>query len=227
MLNFLIILHTLMKYKSQTEVTLDIKNKAKDAKALFKKFDIEYLPVLNSGIYKGLLFHEDIQDIQDDKSLVEFESFLRLIFLTDEYSIFDWFKITSNYEIDSLPIVNQNDLTYLNSIGYKDFIEKFKNTGLNVDLTSILVIKKSTPDFKYSEVFQIAEAHGAKIFGSYINSSDNMDTEIVINIHHLGLNELLQSYRRYGFDVISFHEEDLHQKTLQANSDYFSKYLTV
>ncbi len=227
MLKFLIILHTLMKYKSQVNITLDLKSKAKKAKALFIEHNVKQIPILDNGIYKGLLFYKDVKNVEDDYDLKELESVFEMIFLTSNYTIFDWFRLSSLNKIDIIPIIDQPEYTYIKSLNFEDFIEKFKNTGLNVELSSILILKKPTPDFKYSEVFQIAEAHGSKIFASYISSSDSVDTEIILNIHHLSLNELLQTYRRYGFDIISYHDEDLHHETLQANSDYFSKYITV
>jgi hypothetical protein len=123
--------------------------------------------------------------------------------------------------------VVKEGMTFLGVINANAILTKFENTGLNVEGSTVLVIKKSSQTFSYAEVFQIAEANAAKIFGSYINNSDQTDTEIVLNIFHLGLNELLQSYRRYDYEIVSFHEEDLHHETLRANSDYFSKYLTV
>ena len=228
-LNFLIILQTIMNYKNhlQHQPSLDIDAKVIDAKSLFDQYNKNVLLILSNSIYKGLLFEKDIKNQPEDKPLFELEAVLKPVYLTADFSIFDWFKISSLYEIDSIPMIDSSDFSYINIIEYKDFIEKFKETGLNVELSSILILKQSTADFVYSEVFQIAEAHDAKVFGSYINYSDENSTEIILNIYHIGLNELLQSYRRYGFDVISLHNEDLHHETLKTNSDYFSKYLTV
>ena len=49
--------------------------------------------------------------------------------LTADFSIFDWFKISSLYEIDSIPMIDSSDFSYFNVIEYEDFIEKFKETG--------------------------------------------------------------------------------------------------
>ena len=77
------------------------------------------------------------------------------------------------------------------------------------------------------KVFQIIEAHGAKVLATFIGNSDESRTEIVLKIIHTGLNELLQSFRRYDYEIISYHDEDLHHETLKDNSEYLSKYLTV
>lgn len=211
----------------QSKPTLNFKSNIKASKISFGQQSSGVLHVLEDDIYKGLLFEEDIIDHADDLMLEDIPSVLKPVFLTEGFSIFDWFKISSLYHIDSIPLIDSSNFLYLDSIGIYDVINKFRGTGLSVDLSSIIVLKKSSETFKYSEVFQIIEAHDAKIYGSYINNSDEDDTEIVLNIYHFGLNELLQSFRRYGYDVVSYHDEDQHRETLEENSKYLSKYLTV
>lgn len=217
-----------MNYNNKlAQSTLDFNDKIIEAKKLFDNCHCNALVVLDNHTYKGLLFREDIENLIEKESIYNLEPILKKVYLTADFSIFDWFKICSLYGINNIPIIDSHNFSYLSSAGYDDFTEKFKDTGLNVELSCILILKKSTIDFNYSEIFQIAEAHGARIFGSYINFSDQNETEIVVNLDHTGLNELLQSYRRYDFEVISFHDEDLHHETVKANSEYFSKYLTV
>ena len=217
-----------MNYNNKlTQPTLDFNDKIIDARKVFDDYHCHTLVVLENNIFKGLLFSEDIEDLADQESLQNLEPILKKIYLTPNFSIFDWFKMSSLHGINNIPLIDSDNFSYLSSVNYDDFAEKFKDTGLNVELSSILILKKATEDFNYSEIFQIAEAHDARIFGSYINFSDQNETDIVINLHHTGLNELLQSYRRYDFEVISFHDEDLHHETVKANSEYFSKYLTV
>ena len=217
-----------MNYNNKhTQPTLDLNKTIVDAKKVFDQYHGNALIVLKDNVYQGLLYRKDIEGIAEEECLFNLEHILKKVYLTADFSIFDWFKMSSQYGINNIPVIDSHNFSYQNSVDYDDFAEKFKDTGLNVELSSILILKKATEDFNYSEIFQIAEAHDARIFGSYINYSNQNDTEVVLNLDHTGLNELLQSYRRYDFEVISFHDEDLHHETVKANSEYFSKYLTV
>jgi hypothetical protein len=42
-----------------------------------------------------------------------------------------------------------------------------------------------------------------------------------------GLNEILQTLRRYGYTIISEHQEDLYSKNLKERSRYLDKYLNI
>jgi len=198
-----------------------------EAKQRLKVLEASSIAVVEDKLFKGVLFEEDLANYQQASlGLSHVENDLRDLYLLESFSIFDWFKIVSLYPIQNIPLVSLSR-EYLGEINLEDIILKLSKTGLNVSMSSVLILSKLTVDFKYSEVFQILEANGAKIYGSYINHSDEQQTEIIVNIHHQGLNELLQSFRRYGYSILSYHQEDQHRETLQNNSDYLSKFLTV
>lgn len=218
-----------MKNKNikQSIPAIDLADKVKALRIIVDNHNLSEVPVLEGSNYVGLLNVDSVQKLDDHLPLKDIKHLMRYICLDENYTIFDWLKLVTDFSLKNIPIIQFQDSKYLGSVATEDIIEKFKDTGLIVDLTSIVVLRKNTEDFKYSEVFQIAEANGAKVFGSYVEQSSAEFTDIVLNLHHLGLNELLQSFRRYEYDVVSYHDEDQHHETLKANSDYFSKYLTV
>lgn len=218
-----------MKYNTKEHSTnvLSIQSSLADARATLDKYHLNNIVVVDENQFLGIITKDELLHAEENSVLDDVRHLLRPVYLREDYTLFDWLRITTTYNMINLPIVDEEDMSFIEVVNSKDILEKFDNTGLNVEGSTVLILKKSSKAFSYSEVFQIAEANAAKIFGSYINSSNEEETEIVLNIYHLGLNELLQSYRRYDYEVISFHEEDLHQETLKANSEYFSKYLTV
>jgi len=213
--------------KKNKELIIGLQSTIIEATSLLDKNQSYYLVILEDEEYLGLIFKEDLIDVDENTVLKELRHLFKPIFLRKDFSLFDWIKISSVYTLKMIPIVDGDDMTFIGLLDSNDVLNKFQNTGLLVESSTVLILKKSSNEFSYSQVFQIAEANDTKIFGSYINSSDENDTEIVLNIYHTGLNELLQSYRRYDYDIVSYHEEDLHHETLKANSDYFTKYLTV
>lgn len=217
-----------MKYENhlQNSPTLKLNNSVLEAKNLFDKSKLNFIVVLDENKFKGLILQNELNDYDQKLTLNETDNLIKDIYLYEDFSIFDWFKFISQNQIKNVPLINKND-EYLGTLYFDDIINKFANTGLNVEMSSVLILSKSSEDFKYSEVFQILEANEAKIYGSYINQTDKDQTEIIVNIHHQGLNELLQSFRRYDYNVISFHQEDQHRETLKNHSEYLSKYLTV
>jgi len=198
-----------------------------NAKTVLMEKQLSNIVVVEENKFIGIITKDDLMKADDNSVLNEIKHLLKPVFLRENFTLFDWLKITLTFDISVFPIVAEDEKTLVSLIDTKHILKKFEQTGLNVEGSIVLILKKTSIAFSYSEVFQIAEANNAKIFGSYINTSDEEETEIVLNLYHMGLNELLQSYRRYEYDIISYHLEDLHQETIKANSEYFSKYLTV
>jgi len=206
---------------------LNVNSTVVNAKTVLMEKQFANIVVVEENKFIGIITKDDLMKADDNSVLNEIKHLLKPVFLRENFTLFDWLKITSTFDISVFPFVAEDEKTLVSLIDTKHILKKFKQTGLNVEGSIVLILKKTSIAFSYSEVFQIAEANNAKIFGSYINTSDEEETEIVLNLYHMGLNELLQSYRRYEYDIISYHVEDLHQETIKANSEYFSKYLTV
>jgi len=185
------------------------------------------LPVVKEDIYLGLLFLDDLLDLENEKSLSTLGFLFKNISLKADYTFFDWYKLCSIYNLSSIPYVSSQEKTYEGDIFIEDIFEAYKDSSLTVETSTILVVEKDSEKFSYAEVFQVIETNGAKVLATFISNSNESKTEIILKILHTGLNELLQSLRRYEYEIISFHEEDLHNETIKDNSEYLSKYLTV
>ena len=41
------------------------------------------------------------------------------------------------------------------------------------------------------------------------------------------MNDIIQSFRRYNYEIVSEHYEDIYINTLKERSDYLDKYLNI
>ena len=54
---------------------------------------------------------------------------------------------------------------------------------------------------------------------------ENDKVQITVKIGNAALNDVLQSFRRYGYNIVSGIEEDSYIESLKERSDYLKKYL--
>ena len=50
---------------------------------------------------------------------------------------------------------------------------------------------------------------------------------ITLKISTTSLNEIIQSFRRYSYNIVSGHEDDSYLETLKRRSQYLDKYLNM
>jgi hypothetical protein len=48
-----------------------------------------------------------------------------------------------------------------------------------------------------------------------------------VKIGNTGLNDIIQTFRRYSYKIISGHEEDSYIESLKDRSDYLKRYLNM
>ena len=51
--------------------------------------------------------------------------------------------------------------------------------------------------------------------------------QITLKIGGSSLNDIIQTFRRYSYNIVSGHEEDGYLENLKERSDYLKKYLNI
>lgn len=96
----------------------------------------------------------------------------------------------------------------------------------NETATSLRVGKSKT-DFLLSELAQILEANHVVVSGIQLLSSHTDFVEVHIELEGQDLRHLLPTLRRYGYVILSEHQEDEWLEKLQSNASYLEKYLSI
>ncbi len=92
---------------------------------------------------------------------------------------------------------------------------------------AILVVSKPLRDYSFSEIAQIVEGNNTRLLGAFITSIENETAQITLKIGDSNINEVLQTFRRYHYQVLSGSIDDKFLEELRQRSDYLDKYLNV
>ena len=82
-------------------------------------------------------------------------------------------------------------------------------------------------DYSFSEISQIVESNNAKLLGAFISNMHSDLVQITIKIGYTSLNDVIQTFRRYSYNIVSGHEEDTFIENLKDRSKYLDKYLNM
>ena len=66
-----------------------------------------------------------------------------------------------------------------------------------------------------------------KYWVTFVSKIESDVIQITLKIGNTGLNDIIQSFRRYGYNVVSGHEEETYIESLKERSEYLKKYLNI
>jgi len=204
----------------------DISSLIKDVQSAFNQLTYSHIPVAVAGTYIGCISETDAHCFDGEKLLKDYQYTLEVFSVKKQTN---WLDILEAFAINSsniMPVLGEND-KYLGYYELSDIMALFNNTPFLNEAGGIIVVEKGSADYSFSEICQIVETNDGKILGVFISKIENDVTQATIKIGHTGMNAIVQTFRRYGYNVISQHQEDKMLKDLKDRSDYLDKYLNM
>jgi len=129
-------------------------------------------------------------------------------------------------ECNLLPVLDDENLV----IGYydlNDVVGVFIDTPFFTEPGGMLVLAKGVKDYSFSEISQIVESNNTKLLGAFITDIRNDVIQITIKISTGNFSEVVQTFRRYNYNILFGNKDDQFIENLKERSDYLDKYLNV
>ncbi|WP_432222348.1 CBS domain-containing protein [Flavobacterium sp. TMP13] len=185
-----------------------------------------HFPVLEEGIYIGSISADDIETFDSDKKVIDYKYTLDHFFARKNMIWLDVLEVFARNHTNLIPILDEKN-DYVGYYEIEDIMKFFHETPFLKEQGGIITVQKPILDYSMSEVVQIVESNNAKILGVFISNADSSSIEITIKISMGAINEIIQTFRRYNYEIISEHQEDAYIENLKERSDYLDKYLNI
>jgi CBS domain-containing protein len=205
---------------------LRITDSVADAQDLFSEYPFSHFPVLDDGVYIGCADAEDTELMDIEKTMEDMRYSFDRFFVRDTTIWLDVLEVFAKNETNLVPVLNDEN-KYMGYYEITDIIKFFDQTPFLKEQGGILVVEKGVLEYSMSEVAQIVESNNGRLLGLFISESEMHKVQITIKISMGGLSEIIQTFRRYNYDIISEHQEDAYLNTLKDRSDYLDKYLNI
>tara|TARA_B100000929_G_C15466703_1_gene406430 strand:+ start:470 stop:1126 length:657 start_codon:yes stop_codon:yes gene_type:complete len=203
-----------------------LSEKIGEVQKLFNQLTYTHLPVESEGIYIGCISENDVRCFENDKTLDDYRYALEGFYVTENDYWLDSLEAFAQNNANILPVLDE-DNKYQGYVELNEMISLFKETPFLNEPGNILIIEKAFKDYTFGEVSQIIESNNAHLLGAFVSKIENEMAEITLKITPSGMNEIIQAFRRYGYLIISEHQEDTFNKNLKDRSKYLDKYLNI
>ena len=194
---------------------------------LFNQLTYSHIPIKNEdGVYLGCMSENDAYCFESDKPLSECAYATEGFFVRPNAT---WLNVLEDFTANNtniMPVLDENNV-YLGYYELSDIVGLFNQTPFFSEPGGILIVEKGITDYSFGEVAQIVESNGGKVLGAFISKIENDLVQITIKIGKASINDVIQSFRRYSYNILSEAEDDLLLESLKERSDYLNKYLNM
>lgn len=204
----------------------ELTTKVSEVQNAFNQLTYSHIPVTKDGVFEGSISENDIHCYNAEKTLEAYQYSLESFHVKQHTN---WLDILEAFALNNstiMPVLSEN-YTYLGYYELSDIMNLFNDTPFLGESGGIIVVEKSTLDYSFSEICQIVESNDAKILGVFVSKMENETTQITIKVGHTGINAIVQTFRRYNYNIVSNHQEDRFIEDLKKRSKYLEKYLKM
>ncbi|MEW5674850.1 CBS domain-containing protein [Flavobacterium enshiense] len=205
---------------------LSINDKIENAQDIFVEYSFSHFPVLEDGVYIGCIIAEDAELLEENKTINDFRYNFERFFVRNTLNWLDVMEVFAKNEANLIPVLDESN-KYIGYYELDDIIKIFNDTPFLKEDGGILVVEKGIRDYSMGEIAQIIESNNAKLLGAFISYSDINKVQITVKMSLGGMNEIIQTFRRYNYVIISEHQEDAYLNNLRDRSDYLDMYLNI
>jgi CBS domain-containing protein len=138
----------------------------------------------------------------------------------------DVLEVFARNHTNIVPVLDDSN-KYVGYYEITDIIKSFYDTPFLKELGGIIIVEKATVEFSISQIVQIVESNNGKVLGLFVSDTTIDKVQVTIKLVLGGMNEIIQTFRRYGYDIISEHQEDNYINNLRMRSDYLDRYLNM
>ncbi|MGO4918334.1 CBS domain-containing protein [Maribacter spongiicola] len=204
----------------------DIKDTTEKVLEFFQDSTYSHVAILDDGRFLGLFSENDADGLQPDAKIDEFRYELQSFFVRRDTNWLDVLEVFARNEANLLPVLNEKEEV----TGYyclTDIVSVFIDMPFFTDPGSILVVATGVKDYSFSQIAQIVESNNAKLYGGFISDTQNDIIQVTLKITANNYNKVVQTFRRYNYNIIFGNSDDEFLEDLKNRSDYLEKYLNV
>ena len=185
-----------------------------------------HIAITEKNEFLGSLCEEDIHEFEKDKKVSDYRYNLESFFVRKDTNWLDVLETFARNETNIIPVLDDNN----EIAGYydlTDIVGFFIDTPFFTEPGGIIVVAKGIKDYSFSEIAQIVESNNTRVIGAFITDIRNDVIQVTIKIGTTDLNEIIQTFRRYNYNILFGNNDDQFLEDLKQRSDYLDKYLNV
>ncbi len=193
------------------------------------EFKLHQLPVVDEGLYKGMISEDNIMDAADLSMTVgEVRATMPdRAFVYEESHVYQAIEMMSNYKLEMLPVLDEEN-KYLGVITLRDLALYLGQLFAIQEPGSIMVLEIPSKSFVLSEISRRVEEENAVILSLYLSPIRNtQDMLLTLKINVEDLDRISASMERFGYKILQLYHKGEAGDNFNQNLEGLLKYLDM
>jgi CBS domain-containing protein len=216
----------LSNFISNDYQVLTVEDSVQEVQDFFEEITFSHFPVLEEGTFIGNVSRSELELFDLNKNLLDYKYSFEPFFVRENKILLEVLEVFSKNHSNLIPVLNDEN-KYLGYYEIQDVITNFQETPFLSESGNLVIVRKAILDYSMGQIAQIVESNNGKLLGIYVSNSDSNSVEVTLKINVGDINDIIQSFRRYDFEIISDHNQDDYIRILKENANYLEKYLSI
>ena len=212
---------------SSTIPTLNLDDRVAQALELMSEFHVSQLPVVENEKYLGLVFEEDLMNVDENVVLKTIDTRFSKVAVNANSHFIEAVQTVNDYNLSIVPVV-EKESEFIGAIPADALLRELgKITGASIP-GGVIVLEVEQRNFSFSELSKLVETNDAQI--TQLNSYwDNNSSSflVTLKINKFEISDIIATFQRYDYTVKYYFGEELYVNELKSNYDHLMNYLNI
>lgn len=194
---------------------------------LMSEYHITQLPVVSDDEYLGLVFEEDLLNMDDNTELNSITGRLSKVSVHANNHFLESIQTSNDYNLTVIPVVDK-DNSFTGVILATELLRQLgKMTGAS-EPGGIIMLEMEQRNFAFAEISKLVETNDAQI--TQLNTYwDNALSAffVIIKVNRFEISDIVATFQRYEYVVKYYFGEELYENELRDNYDHLMNYLNI
>ena len=207
--------------------TLNLEDRVAQALELMSEFHISQLPVVANEKYLGLVFEEDLMNVDENAALKTLDTHFSKVAVNANTHFIESVQTVNDYNLSIVPVVDKEN-EFIGVIpGDMLLRELGKITGAS-EPGGVIVLEMEQRNFSFSELSKLVETNDAQItqLNTYWDSNSSSFL-VTLKINKFEISDIVATFQRYEYQVKYYFGEELYVNELKSNYDHLMNYLNI
>ena len=169
------------------------------------------LPVVEDGLFKGLITDEMIYNLNEPELLVGDVDMDNVgCYVFRDKHIYDVLKVSSEFHLTMVAVLDRGN-AYQGVVTIEDAIAAFADTLSIQTNGGVLILSMLMTEYSLFEIARVIESENAKILSSFITSDplDDNKIKVTLKVDQPELRHIKATLERFGYKVIDHYQEEV------------------